>query len=44
MITAVANDFNTPLELSELQTFIADHETELGTAGLQNSEHLTLIF
>jgi len=33
MITAVANDFNTPLELSELQTFIADHETELGTAG-----------
>jgi len=32
MIEAVANDFNTELELSELEMFIAEHDAELGTA------------
>ena len=32
MIEAVANDFNTELELSELEMFIAEHDSELGTA------------
>jgi len=32
IITAVASDFNTRFELDELQTFIADHEEELGSA------------
>ena len=33
MITAVAADFNTELELGELQAFISDNEEELGSAG-----------
>ena len=32
IITAVAADFNTEFELSELQAFISDHEDELGSA------------
>jgi len=32
IITAVASDFNTEFELKELQTFISDHEDELGSA------------
>ena len=32
IITAVAGDFNTKRELSELEMFIAEHESELGTA------------
>ena len=32
IITAVAVDFNTQRELSELEMFIAEHESELGTA------------
>eukprot|EP00092_Neocalanus_flemingeri_P026889 GFUD01029145.1.p1 GENE.GFUD01029145.1~~GFUD01029145.1.p1 ORF type:complete len:1053 (+),score=224.11 GFUD01029145.1:199-3357(+) len=32
IITAVASDFNTEFELQELQTFITDHEDELGSA------------
>ena len=33
MITAVAGDFNTELELGELETFIRENEAELGSAG-----------
>ena len=33
MITAVAGDFNTELELGELETFIRENEGELGSAG-----------
>ena len=32
MITAVAGDFNTELELSELEAFILEHEDTLGSA------------
>merc|ERR1711942_522546 len=32
IISAVAADFNTEFELQELQTFISDHEDELGSA------------
>ena len=32
IISAVANDFNTDLELAELELFISQHETELGSA------------
>ena len=33
IINGVAKDFNTPFELAELETFIVDHEDELGSAG-----------
>merc|ERR1712154_697478 len=33
LINGVAKDFNTPFELAELETFIVDHEDELGSAG-----------
>ena len=32
MITAVAGDFNTELELGELEDFIQENEAELGSA------------
>ena len=41
IINGVAKDFNTPFELAELETFIVDHEDELGSAG-ENSAVLQL--
>ena len=37
IIAAVAKDFNTAFELAELQTFIVEHESELGSAGTQST-------
>jgi len=38
IITGVASDFNTEFDLQELQTFIADHEDELGSASRQATQ------